>query len=160
MSGTELSVTHVDSTPPAVTSLGGVTTAAAVPGTMENPFTTLDSASGSTADVVFVHGGVYDGQNLVITRNGQIVSANGAGLALSGDQGVFSILGSGSVVVQNSSGNAFTVNADDVTVSGFTIDGVGTTTNGVYANSVTGLVVSGNTFADLAFAAISLDGSN
>ena len=92
--GVALSVVHVDNDNAVVVVDPGpvsVSSASAPAGSAENPFGTLDEASNATADVVYIHGGRYEGQSLTVTQPGQLVAGSGQPVVITGTQGAFSL---------------------------------------------------------------------
>lgn len=153
-SGTAVTVLHVDNTAPG----GG-------DGTQASPFNTLAAAqaAATAGSVIYVHtgNGTSAGQNAGITlaQAGQSLVGAGTGLVWDGDK--FStgsrfqsapknttIIASGAApVITNAAGNAVTITADNVKVSGLTINGA--TARGISASNVdnlkiTDITVTGN----------------
>ena len=161
--GTAVSVVHVDDNALTTVSLGFASPATAVAGTVENPYTTLAEASGSTADVVYVYSGVYEGpqQTATISRDGQLWVAESASHLVHGDQGAFTLSGNPNavVIINNAGGDVFTVQADDVSIVGFEVNNAAGSV--VYsATGATNLHIAENTFNNSADAAIELGGAS
>ncbi|MCA9258151.1 MAG: right-handed parallel beta-helix repeat-containing protein, partial [Planctomycetales bacterium] len=123
--GTPINVLHVDDGPDIATgsvSLSSVSPAGISDGSIEHPFETLDDASDSTADVIYIHSGEYIDQTLVVTHSGQQVLGPGVAATVSGSQGAFVFAGGPAAIIRNAGASGVQVDASNVTVQGLTFD--------------------------------------
>lgn len=126
-----------------VTSTSSATTLAGAAGTFEDPYQDLSEIQNSDADIIYIFAGVYDGESITVAQEGQRVWASSQSYSITADQGTFVIPASGQVIVRNSPGNAITVAANDVTISGFQIENAGS--HGIDIGTQTGVQILNNT---------------
>ena len=143
--GQAINVYHVDNT-----AAGGGD------GSAETPFNTLVAAQGAAGggDVIYVHrgDGTSAGQNAGITLANDSQILTGSGVDFTFDSSRYRTSNGNSIsnnvmvsagaapVLANGAGNGITVTADNVSISGVTIDGA--TDNGVFAQNVDNLNIS------------------
>ncbi|NBX66676.1 MAG: hypothetical protein EBQ96_06760 [Proteobacteria bacterium] len=160
--GTQVTVLHVNNTAPG----GGNGTAA-------SPFNTLAAAqaAATAGSIIYVHtgNGTSAGQNAGITLSHAGQSLIGAGTGLVWDSDKFStgsqfqsapsnatIIAAGAApVITNTAGNGVTVTADDVKISGVTVNGA--TARGIFASNVDDIKVNNVTISNNALTGIFIE---
>jgi hypothetical protein len=143
--GQAIDVYHVDNT-----AAGGGD------GSAETPFNTLVAAQGAAGagDIIYVHrgDGTSGGQNAGITLANESQILTGSGVDFTFDASRYGTSNGNAIsntvmvsagvapVLTNGAGNGITVTADNVSISGVTIDGA--TDNGVFAQNADNLTIS------------------
>lgn len=114
-------------------------------GSVEKPYNSLAFVETSTADIVYIHPGVYEGASMRVTREGQRVVGGSAlvGVILGNTTRLLPI--QGVTTLTNSPQDAITISADGVQVEGFTI--VSPQRHGIYGADVNGLLIGENTIS-------------
>ncbi|MEX1223966.1 MAG: right-handed parallel beta-helix repeat-containing protein, partial [Pirellulales bacterium] len=147
-----ITVLHVDSN----ASAGGT-------GGVNDPLNTLAAASNQPQDIVFVHGdSVFNGESMEITTLAQRFLGEGVPHTFDSDQGTFALPGvnpaGATPQILGAPGNAVTVAANDVEVSGFAISGAAD--SGIFGDGVSGFDVNRNTANQNGIAGIFFDNVN
>ncbi len=150
--GAPITVLHVDSNA-APGGSGGV----------DDPLNVLNDASNQPQDIVFVHGdSIFNGESIVISTPGQRLLGEGVPHTFVSDQGTFRLpranRHSATPQILGSPGDAVTIAANGVEVSGLAIDGAAG--SGIFGDGVSDFDINRNTANNNGVAGIFLDNVN